>query len=266
MSNINVTELATFGISLHKAILNNLIEEVEQAIEQGKIRSQDGKHSVYDFLTVFLEAKSVREVWKRFVANDPETVTFCDSLKFNRSNNRAGNIESPATSMIGLIYIAYTGSSKFSKNLRRSSAILIASEATTDLQLSNKANIAYLESALNESVEEIIDFPVSIEKIQATTNIVNKNQIKKAIKRDLILNRDYIDIKEGIFVTLDMFHILVMSFRSMQGTDISQLPEIIRIKTEEYFRVQNKKANSRMGKLKFDCGKRKSQFYLDRWI
>lgn len=47
------------------------------------------------------------------------------------------------------------------------------------------------------------------------------------------------------------YHILAISFRSLKGADIDQLPEIIQLKTRDYFRYQaDKKMNRRIAQ---DC-------------
>lgn len=119
-------QLNNYGVTLHSRIVGILVDRIESAIERGDIRSQfvDGqdKLSVYDFMRVILMVKSEREVWKRLCDNDSQTVTICDGLKFDRSNNRAGNAETPATGMAGLLYIAYQANSEFSHQLRSSSA------------------------------------------------------------------------------------------------------------------------------------------------
>ena len=97
--------------------------------------------------------------------------------------------------------------------------------------------VTQLKSALN-------NFPNTLEKVWGTSGIVSKYQVKSAILRDFKEGKDYI-FADGILCVNDStFHILSISFRSLKGTDIDQLPEIINLKTREYFRYQaNKKAN-----------------------
>jgi hypothetical protein len=42
------------------------------------------------------------------------------------------------------------------------------------------------------------------------------------------------------------FDILIVSFRSLAGADISQLPEIIQLKTREYFQYQATKKKNKL--------------------
>jgi hypothetical protein len=106
-----------------------------------------------------------------------------------------------------------------------------------------------LECKLIQTKDVLNNFPISIDELQLTTKIVNKAQIKAAIVRDLEPIKDYVELDGKIYVTLSMYHILTMSFRSDAGTDISRLPEILKVQTLEYFRLQEKRrANERMGK------------------
>lgn len=104
-------------------------------------------------------------------------------------------------------------------------------------QESTADTVTQLKSALN-------NFPNTLEKVWGTSGIVSKYQVKSAILRDFKEGKDYI-FADGILCVNDStFHILSISFRSLKGTDIDQLPEIINLKTREYFRYQaNKKAN-----------------------
>lgn len=116
------SELSNFGISLHQRTVEVLIGEIEQAIADGRIRSKNGKHSIFNFIRVILNQKSEYESWKRFVSQDPDTLTFCEGVKFDRKDGKLANTESPATDLFGLVYIAYMSSGEYSQQLRRSSA------------------------------------------------------------------------------------------------------------------------------------------------
>jgi hypothetical protein len=113
----------------------------------------------------------------------------------------------------------------------------------------NPDTVKDLENKLIQTKDVLNNFPISIDELQLTTQIVNKAQIKAAIVRDLEPIKDYVEMDGKIYVTLSMYHILTMSFRSEAGTDISRLPEILKVQTLEYFRLQEKRrANVRMGK------------------
>jgi len=90
-------------------------------------------------------------------------------------------------------------------------------------------------------------FPNTLDKVWKTSGIVNKSQVKKAILRDFVEERDYVWADGILCVNDSTFHILIVSFRSLAGADIESLPEIIHIKTREYFQYQAaKKMNGRI--------------------
>jgi hypothetical protein len=238
------SQLDNFGVSLHRAIVNQLIGEIESAIADGRIRSADGKHSVYDFIREILEKKTERQVWKRFVTDFPACVTFCDANTFPEKDKAKASKKTPTTDTGGLIYIAYFANCNFSHNLRASSAAYFAADrqnAPDSLVAQTRENaITQLSNALN-------NFPNTLNKVWKTSGIVNKSQVKKAILRDFVEERDYVWADGILCVNDSTFHILIVSFRSLAGADIESLPEIIHIKTREYFQYQAaKKMNKRI--------------------
>jgi hypothetical protein len=64
--NILDQKLQSFGVSLHSAILGQLIGEIDGAIEDGRIRIQDGRLSILDFLGSVMQVKATSKTWKRF--------------------------------------------------------------------------------------------------------------------------------------------------------------------------------------------------------
>ena len=138
-------QLENFGVSLHRAIINNLIIEVENAIADGRIRSANGRHSVYDFIREVLQKKTEREVWKRFTADFPVVVTFCDEYIFLQKDKAKGFKLTPITDLNGLIYIAYFANCDFSHSLRASSAAYFAADRQNTQPT---ATVAQLENAL----------------------------------------------------------------------------------------------------------------------
>lgn len=236
------SELNSFGISLHRAILDQLAVKVEDAIEDGRIRSQDGKHSVYDFIREILQIKNPWRTWKGFQDVDGDLILRFCSIRFSDESQTK---TTPVTDFVGLFYLAYMANCPFSQQLRQSSAILIAKERESDKPKSNRSSIAHLEKALEQSRSDHERYPQSIDHLQDVSGIVNKSQVKQAVLRDFIAGRDYTEIDSKIFVTNDVFNILVMSFKSMRGTDITQLPELIKIKTVEYFQYQERRRMNR---------------------
>ena len=252
-------QLGNFGISLHSRIVESLVTQIEDAIEMGLIRcslptdDRPQLFSVFDFIRVILEIKSEREVWKRLTEGDPQTVTICDSLKFDRSNNRKGNAESPATNLTGLIYIAYMANSEFSHKLRASSAAYFAADrrpvvapvqveqevaaASSDI-VTDPRNVAFNDRLLR--------FPHPLAELQQVTGITCLQYITKAVKRDFVEGVDYVYHYPGYHLTDRAFYWLVTSFRSRRGTDIKTLPETVPL-DRGGFKVRNKRKNARLG-------------------
>lgn len=239
------TQLNAFGISLHRAIINQLIGQIEQAVKDGKIRSQNGIYSVLDFIREILDKKNARDGWKRLTNNVPSTVGFCDSVKFPRKDGKQANAFSPGTDMAGLIWIAYVSESEFSFNLRTSSSQLILADRQNSPQSVNP--VEELERSLEAAHTALDCFPFTVEKLWRDSGIVNKSQVKGAILRDFLEGRDYIWVDKRLCMNESTYNILIISFRSVKGADISQLPSIIKLETEKYFQYQwQKKMNKRV--------------------
>jgi hypothetical protein len=238
-------QLNSFGISLHQAIINQLIGEIESAINDGVIRSTGDKYSIYDFIREILGKTGERKAWKRFTDEFPEvTVAFCHSVKLARTDGKKANLSTPATDMLGLLYIAYTINSEFSHNLRVSSARLILADRQSSPQSIN--TVEHLERSLEATREALQNYPYTLEKLWKDSGIVNKSQVKSAIIRDFVEIRDYIWADDILCINQDTYYILMMSFRSLQGADISQLPEHIKVATKKYFQYHwDKKFNRR---------------------
>lgn len=235
------SQLDNFGVSLHRAIVNQLIGEIESAIADGRIRSADGKHSVFDFIQRILEKKNPRDAWSRLAEVVPAIVGICDNSNFLRSDGQKGK-PTLSTDLAGLLCIAYLADCRYSQNLRTSSAAYFAADCqnapNNSVTQSREDTVTQLSNALN-------NFPNTLNKVWKTSGIVNKSQVKKAILRDFVEKRDYIWADGILCVNDSTFHILIVSFRSLAGADIESLPEIIHIKTREYFQYQAAKRMNR---------------------
>jgi phage anti-repressor protein len=106
-----------------------------------------------------------------------------------------------------------------------------------------------LERSLEATRDALQNYPYTLERIWAISGIVNKSQVKQAIIRDFIEGRDYTWADDLLCVNESTAHILFMCFRSMKGTDVSQLPELIQVNTREYFKHHHKKKNIRTGQV-----------------
>ncbi len=109
--------------------------------------------------------------------------------------------------------------------------------------------ILRLEALLEKEQVNRTDFGYSARFVHKVSRIVNYSQVKKAIKRDFVEGRDWMEVEGEIFTNESTFFILVLSFRSLEGTDISFLPEIIKVETKLYFQYQvQRRINSRVGR------------------
>lgn len=114
------------------------------------------------------------------------------------------------------------------------------------------ARIAELEQLLEElkleketAIANHLVFNFPLDRLHQVSGIVNKSQVKNAVERDFVEGRDYVLVENQIFLNESTFNILVLSFRSIRGTDISQLPETIKITTRVYFQYQEMKRKNR---------------------
>lgn len=236
-------QLNGFGISLHRAIINQLIGEIESAISDGRIRSQDNNHSVYDFVREVLVKKGERKVWKRFTDEFSAVVLFCHDWQFPGERQR----KTPVTDLAGLVYIAYFSNCEYSHQLRVASANYFISERQGSPQPNQ---VEQLERSLEATKTALQSYPYTLEKLWRDSGIVNKSQVKGAILRDFVEGRDYIWADDILCMDESTYSILILSFRSLKGADISQLPEIIKLETRKYFHYQlQKRMNRRVAQV-----------------
>lgn len=123
------SELSNLGILLHQRILSQLVNEVNAAIAEGRIRSLAGKHSIFDFIREILKQTGERKVWSRLTEAFPPACQNATLENFLRSDGRPNPNQTPVTTTAGLLIIAYCSNSDYSNSLRVSSALLIANDA-----------------------------------------------------------------------------------------------------------------------------------------
>jgi phage anti-repressor protein len=141
-------------------------------------------------------------------------------------------------------------------NLDRSLLLEADPRLAESEQLIAKLNqqIQQLESQLTKATSNHLEFTYSVAHLHSVSGISNKSQVKKAVISEFEEGKHYVFVDKEVFVNQSTFDILVMSFRSIKGTDLSRLPEFIRINTKEYFLYQEKKRkNSRLGQRKYQA-------------
>lgn len=250
-------QLGNFGISLHSRIVESLVTQIEDAIEMGLIRCSDPADdrpqlfSVFDFINVILGKKNPRDTWQTLTQSDPHTVAFSDSVKFDRADGKKANVTSPASDLVGLLYIAYMANSEFSVKLRASSAAYFAADRRSVVvpviaEQPVAEPVTYLNGGLIPKPPDLSPYPRTLTELQQVTGIKTRNYIAQAIKRDFVAGVDYFCYYPEYYLTDDAFYWLVVSFRSSRGTDVKTLPETIPL-NRGGFKVRNKRKNARLG-------------------
>lgn len=107
--------------------------------------------------------------------------------------------------------------------------------------LRNQFERQYKQAHLNH-----IEFNYSLNQLHEVSGIVNKSQVKNSVVEYFKLDKDYIIIEKQIMMNQDTYEILVTSFCSARGTDISKLPEYIRLHTESFFKFTEDKRRNRV--------------------
>jgi hypothetical protein len=272
-------ELSSFGISLHKRTVEVLIGEIEQAIAGGLIRSKDDQYSIFDFIRVLLGDKAERKTWKRFVETDSNTVAFCHSVKFDRKDGKLANTESPATSLFGLVYIAYMATGDYSQQLRRSSALYFvesrkAQNVVSVVAETESKKIAELTDLLKDwetKYKQVYDrmqyhqaramgndmlvrlkekpeaFSEDSELLWLISGIASKSYFVGRCREDLKYGVDYINgarkgtLKLTPYAALQM----LLNFRSKKGVQARYLPETVEVTVKKSIGSDGSKINRR---------------------
>ncbi len=262
------TALRRVNISLPLPLVQELLDILDQLKDAGKARrTEDGRYSVHDFIENVAKKGSPREVWKRFQEEHHSfCVTFCDSEKLP---GKGGYQKTPVTSEINLLVIAYSLPGKLGDRLRKASADLVIETITAykaslnDLfERSEEEELSVLRQQVAHLTSKVVEleqqlqtaiYPHSWSELHYRSNIVSKYQVRDAIKDYFEESVDYIQDGKELLLSPSCFYILLISFRSFKGTDITGLPKIIAIETIRYFQyLEVKRKNTR-------CGSRKNE-------
>lgn len=235
------SQVHEFGISLHKAVLQSLVGQIEKAIEDGDIRSESGMHSVYDFVRVVLGRKNPWDVWKSFDESMDSSILGFSSIQFQSASQPGGKSKvTPVGDTAALIYFAYIVNCDFSHKLRVSSAALLAADY--------KAKFGGAPE-VKEGDRPVSHFPIPLSYLHEASGIVKKSQVKDALFRNFNAFEHWVvGDDEQPWMTLATFSILILSFRSANGAKVELCPEIIKVESAEYFRYQRMRQNCRVGK------------------
>jgi hypothetical protein len=108
-----------------------------------------------------------------------------------------------------------------------------------------ESELLTLQQKLHQSQLDHQSFCFTARFLHQVSGIVNFSQVKSAIKRDFVEGRDWILVENEIYLNESTFNILTVSFRSLRGTNISCLPEIIKLETQLYFQYQEQRRKNR---------------------
>lgn len=252
-------KLGNFGISLHSRIIESLVSQIESAIEIGAIRSEydwDARvnyFSIYDFIREILKISGERKAYKRLTERDSALVAFCHFISFEQESGRVSR-PSPATDMVGLLYMAYMVNCDFSYNLRASSAALIAADRRPEMKLQNATSSSKLRDLTTAPIADVdhtvtdphsVKFSRTLTELHQVSGIKYRQYVAAAVKRDYELGIDYVESDGELMITEDVFNWLIVSFRSQRGTDADKLPDNIPLKRRG-FRVRLNTKNARL--------------------
>jgi hypothetical protein len=148
----------------------------------------------------------------------------------------------------GTEYLLYLIS--IEKQYRKQLENLFKQESSDRDELINALNNAEselltLQQKLHQSQLDHQSFCFTARFLHQVSGIVNFSQVKSAIKRDFVEGRDWILVENEIHLNESTFNILTVSFRSLRGTNISCLPEIIKLETQLYFQYQEQRRKNR---------------------
>lgn len=182
-------EIGKHGITLHTRVLGILLDEIETAIAENRIRSESTYtwFSAFDFVREVLMLKTEREVWKRLTESDPTIVTFCDYWFFEDKLGRKLK-STPAVTFTGLIYIAYLANCEYSRKLRTASAAHIAADRELSLKL---------QAAISNEPIAQADKLAKCEDVQLPDNLAGKSQ-----SEIYQLASDYVQIRSQAEATM----------------------------------------------------------------
>lgn len=258
--------LRRINVSLPIELIEELLDLMGQLKDAGKVRQSDNKqHSVLDFIGNVVEKTGPRVVWKRLLEAHPDTVTFCNSVKLPRIDGKKGNLDSPVTNELGLMTIAYLLPGKLGDRIRKASAQLVV-EALAGYRGNLDLLFAQSDTAIEQVSSELLSrigeleaqlqtakYPFTWTYLHSCSGIVSKYQVRDAIVQYFVEGEDYRKDGKEWYLSPSVFYILLVSFRSLKGTDTSELPKFIVMETQRYFRfLEQHKANQRLAKKYVD--------------
>jgi hypothetical protein len=172
----------------------------------------------------------------------------CDNDKIKLSFDSYKFALARANTAQGTEYLLYLIS--IEKQYRKQLESLFKQESSDRDELINALNNAEselltLQQKLHQSQLDHQNFCFTSRFLHQVSGIVNFSQVKSAIKRDFVEGRDWILVENEIHLNESTFNILTVSFRSLRGTNISCLPEIIKLETQLYFQYQEQRRKNR---------------------
>lgn len=227
-------------------------EFVERCIENEKI----GMTHPIDFEAIWETFGYTRiDNAKRFVLKQAETLTDCDLLsseekniihvendKIRLSMNGFKFLLARARTEKGAEYLLYLINVERQYRSQLERQFTISGEGDTE----TKAMRQEVESLRMQlaAVETREKFCKSLKELHEISGIVNKSQVKGAVMLSFTEGEDYIVDGKDLRMTSDTFAILILSFRSRRGADITKLPQTIAVQSQRYFAYHHQKRSN----------------------
>lgn len=255
--------LRRINVSLPLELVEELLDLMSQLKDTAKVRqTDDGRYSVLDFIGNVVEKVGSRVVWKRLQTSYPEVAT---KMLQPHQFPGVGQRLTPVATELELIYIATLLPGDLGNRLRKASSqlvvealasyrnnlnLLFAQSNTPAEQINSEllSRIAELEAQLQTA-----QYPFTWTYLHQVSGIVSKYQVRDVIAQYFVEGEDYQKEGKEWHLSPSTFYILLVSFRSLKGTDISELPKFIVMETQRYFRfLEQRKANQRLAKRYVD--------------
>jgi hypothetical protein len=214
----------------HGDWVKNILEEHKESVETrfGVIRFENGKPI------------------KGSLGGRPEKYALLTESQCNAFLVLSRNSRKVLEKKLDLIADFEAAKQQIRQQLERS---LLAEPSDRDLLIQAlndaKNEVLKLQQKLEQSQLDHQAFCFSSKFLHQVSGIVSFYQVKNAILQDFVEGRDWVMLDNDIYLNESTFNILVTSFRSVRGADLTHLPEVIKLETKLYFQYQELRRKNR---------------------